>query len=138
MHQSWQFEDPADDGSNGWPADRFHVETVPDREIVRVVPVGELDMSTADELTAGIQELRQSGFARLVLDLRSATFIDSTGLHAILDEYGAAKADGGDFTIIPGPPEVQRIFDVTGLVQRLPFLDGANGNNGALPGRLRR
>jgi anti-anti-sigma factor len=137
MRQSWQFENPADDGADGGAAGRFRVEIAPDRDIVRVVPVGELDMSTTGELAAEIQELRRSGFAHVILDLRRATFIDSTGLHVILDEYAAAKADGGDFTIVPGPPEVQRIFDVTGLVHRLPFLGGANGNNGALPVRLR-
>jgi anti-anti-sigma factor len=129
MRRSWQFENP-DDGRD---VDTFHVEIAPDRDVVRVSPVGEIDMSTADELAAEMRALRQSGFACVVLDLRETTFIDSTGLHAILDEHAAAKADGGNFAILPGPPEVQRIFEVSGLETRLPFLDGAAGNNGATP-----
>jgi len=133
MRRSWQYENPADGGSDGRDVDQFRVEIAPDRDVVRVSPVGEIDMSTAGELAAEMQGLRQSGFACTVLDLRGATFIDSTGLHAILDEHAAAKADGVDFKIVPGPPQVQRIFDVTGLAARLPFLNGGNGNNGAMP-----
>jgi anti-sigma B factor antagonist len=138
MRRSWQFENPAGGGSDGRAAGRFRVDIVPDRDVVRVAPVGELDMSSAGELATEMQELRRSGFARLVLDLRGATFIDSTGLHVILDEYDAAKADGGDLTILPGPPAVQRVFHVTGLDSLLPFLDGANGKYAVMPGRPRR
>jgi anti-sigma B factor antagonist len=135
MRRSWQFENQADGGSDGRDVDQFRVEIAPDRDVVRVSPVGELDMSTTGELTAEIQQLWRSGFTRVILDLRGATFIDSSGLHAILDEHAAATADGRDFAIIPGPPAVQRIFAVTGLKSRLPFLDGATGNNGATPSR---
>ena len=138
MRRSWQFENPADGGSDGRDVDQFRVEIAPDRDFVRVSPVGDIDMSTAGELAAEMQQLRRSGFACLVLDLRAATFIDSTGLHLILEEHAAAKADGADFAILPGPPAVQRIFDVTGLEARLPFLDGANGSNGAMPIRRSR
>jgi anti-anti-sigma factor len=138
MRRSWQYENPADGGSDGRDVDQFRVEIAPDRELVRVSPVGEIDMSTAGELAAEMQQLRRSGFSCMVLDLRGATFIDSTGLHLILEEHAAAKAAGGDFAILPAPPAVQRIFDVTGLEARLPFLDSANGNNGATPSRRPR
>ena len=138
MRRSWQSENQADGGPDGRDVDQFRVEIAPDRDVVRVSPVGEIDMSTAGELAAEMQELRQSGFACVVLDLRGATFIDSTGLHVILEEHAAAKANGGDFAILPGPPAVQRIFDVTGLEASLPFVDGANGNNGATPSRRPR
>jgi anti-sigma B factor antagonist len=138
MRRSWQYENPVGDNPDGRSAYVFCVEIAPDRDVVRVSPVGELDMSTVGQLTAEIQRLWRSGFTRVVLDLRGTTFIDSSGLHAIVDEHAAATADGRDFSLISGPPEVQRIFDVTGLDSRLPFLDGANGNNGATPSRRPR
>ena len=131
MRRSWQFENSVDGGSDGRAADVFRVEVAPDRDVVRVSPVGELDMSTIGELTAEIQGLWRSGFARVVLDLRDTTFMDSCGLHAIINEHTAATADGRDFSIIPGPPAVQRVFDVTGMETRLPFLQGVDGHNGA-------
>jgi anti-anti-sigma factor len=133
MRRSWQFENSVDGGSDGRAADVFRVEVAPDRDVVRVSPVGELDMSTTGELTAEIRQLWRSGFSRVILDLRGATFIDSSGLHAIVDEHAAATADGRDFSIIPGPPAVQRIFEVTGMETWLPFLDGGTGSDGATP-----
>jgi anti-sigma B factor antagonist len=133
MRRSWQYENPADGGSDGRDVDRFRVEIAPDRDVVRVSPVGELDMSTTGQLTAEIQQLWRSGFTGVILDLRRATFIDSSGLHAIVNEHAAATEDGRDFAIVPGPPAVQRIFDLTGLETRLPFLDGGAGTNGATP-----
>jgi anti-anti-sigma factor len=125
MHRSWHIENPASRDPADAAADLFHVEIAPERDAVRVSPVGELDMSTADELAAEMRELGRSGFTRIVLDLRDTTFIDSTGLHVILQEYAAVMADGSELSIVPGPPAVQRIFDVTGLSGRLPFVDGA-------------
>src|SRR5215210_3559693 len=60
MRRSWQFENPADGGADGQAAGRFRVEVAPDRDFVRVSPVGEIDMSTASELAAEMQGLRRS------------------------------------------------------------------------------
>jgi anti-anti-sigma factor len=138
MRRSWQFENPVDEGSDGRAADVFRVEIAPDRDMVRVAPVGELDMSTTGELTTEIQQLWRAGFSRVILDLRGATFIDSSGLHAIVNEHAAAAEDGRDFSIIPGRPSVQRTFEVTGMETRLPFLNGATTSDGAAPIRRPR
>jgi hypothetical protein len=54
---------------------------------------------------------------------REATFLDSSGLRLIVEVYMASAADGFELAIVPGPPDVQRAFDVTGLSSRLPFVD---------------
>jgi anti-anti-sigma factor len=59
-------------------------EVVPERELVRVRPVGELDMATVPVLEAQIRELRGAGFRSVVLDLRKLEFMDATGLSLIL------------------------------------------------------
>jgi anti-sigma B factor antagonist len=112
-----------------WPT--FHVETVPDRDVVRVSPIGEIDLSTVGEIRDQLRELRAVGFMRLVLDLRGTTFLDSTGLHLILEECDTARAAGAQFAIVAGPPEVQRVFDLTGLGAQLPFSDVAELSSGA-------
>jgi anti-anti-sigma factor len=110
---------------------RFHVETVPDRDVVRVSPVGDVDLSTVGEIRDVLRELSRVGFSRLVLDLRGTTFLDSTGLHLILEEYAAAQADGAQLVLLAGPPEVQRVFDLTGLGAQLPFSNEADLKSGA-------
>jgi anti-anti-sigma factor len=93
----------------------FRCEVVPERESVRVQPVGELDMATVPKLRQALEELVDAGFRRLVLDLARVRFMDSTGLRLLIAARSDVHAGGGRLTFLPGPPQVQRIFDVTGL-----------------------
>jgi anti-sigma B factor antagonist len=101
--------------------DPFRVEVRPERDAVRVVPVGELDVDTAGELEAQLDELLDAGFDTVVLDLRELDFIGSTGIRAILLGSERARDAGCDFSIISGSPAVQRVFDVCGLLEQLRF-----------------
>jgi anti-anti-sigma factor len=115
------------DGSDRPPIDElpteFRVEVEPDREAVRVCPIGDVDLSTVDEVRAQVEDLTAAGFKRVVLDLRQTTFLDSTGLRLVLDTHTASANDGTEFAVIAGPPEVQRAFEVAGLDSRLPFVE---------------
>ena len=57
-----------------------------------------------------------------MLDLRGVTFVDSTGLHLVLEVDAASRAQRWEFGLIGGPADVQRVFDLTGSRARLPFL----------------
>lgn len=100
----------------------FRCDVAPERGTVRVVPHGELDMATCPELERHLRELRDAGFDRVVLDLRELTFMDSSGLRAIIREDAAARAEGRTFSLVAGPPAVQRTFEVACVVERLPFI----------------
>jgi anti-anti-sigma factor len=100
----------------------FHCDVEPERGRVRVAPHGELDLATAPDVERRLRELRESGFDRVVFDLRELDFMDSTGLRLIMREDAAARADGRTFALIPGPPAVQRIFEVACVEDRLTFL----------------
>ena len=101
----------------------FRVNVVPERESVRVCPVGDVDIATAHAVRGHLEALVAEGFDRVVLDLRDTTFLDSTGLSLALDTQAAAERDGFVFSIIPGPPCVRRAFDVAGLGSHLSFVD---------------
>ena len=75
---------------------------------------GELDLAAAPELE---QSLRDAVVrARLlVLDLRDLTFIDSSGVHGIVDGCVRARPAPCRVVVIHGPPQVQRVFALTGL-----------------------
>jgi anti-anti-sigma factor len=109
---------------------RFRVDVQPERDLVRVYPIGDLDVATVGEVRAHLEELRAAGFSHLVLDLRRTTFLDSSALHMVVDIDSAAANDGFEFTIAPGPPTVQRAFELTGLDTRLPFDGSGPGGNG--------
>jgi anti-anti-sigma factor len=99
----------------------FRVDVHPQRGVVRVVPVGELDLASVGGLEAHLRELRDSGFAHIVLDLRELTFIDSTGIRLILAEDGFARSRGRDFSLIDGPPAIARVLDICGVRTHVRF-----------------
>jgi anti-sigma B factor antagonist len=100
---------------------RFHCDMFPERDRVRVAPAGELDIATAPQLERTIRELLSSGFDHIVVDLAGVEFLDSTGLRLILSLHAAAAADGYRFRLRPGPPAVQRLFELTGTLDLVDF-----------------
>lgn len=87
---------------------------------------GEFDIANALHLEREIGRFADSGGERLVIDLRGLSFIDSTGLRIVLETRQRAADDGFDLEIVRGPAQVQRVFELTGLDDRLPFVDEAS------------
>jgi anti-sigma B factor antagonist len=108
--------------SPAWAPVEFRVDVAQENGAVRVCPVGEVDTATIRELRARLDEAISSGAARVILDLRGTTFLDSAGLHLAVDATASASRNGVQFAIIAGPPDVQRTFVVAGLSE-LPFVD---------------
>jgi anti-sigma B factor antagonist len=110
----------------------FRVDVVPDRDEVRVCPVGEIDLAAVPLLDAELAELWSRGFARLVLDLRDIRFLDSTGIRMLLSWQAASSADGSQFSVIPGPPMVERVLEIAGVTEYLTYArsDGLGSNQG--------
>jgi anti-anti-sigma factor len=100
----------------------FSVEVVAgDDGRVVLVPRGELDMATQGELRAAIDVAKASG--AVVLDLRVLRFLDTSGLRLILETAEATRRDGFGFTVVPGGAAVQRLFEVAGVAELVPFED---------------
>ena len=74
----------------------------------RIVLTGELDVSTVPAFNKRVSELRQTASHSLVLDLSGITFMDSTGLSAILVTEMHARMRGQRFSVVEGPPHVNR------------------------------
>jgi anti-sigma B factor antagonist len=91
-------------------------------DAVVVVPVGEIDLATVDQLQAEVDAA--AGEAKqVVLDLREVSFIDSAGLRLVVQSSRSLEAGGGTLTVVRGPREVQRVFDLVGLDGRVAMLD---------------
>ena len=86
-----------------------------------VSPRGELDMATVGAVDAELQRLRGNGVGSIVLDLGGLTFMDSSGLHLLVRWTREASQDGFNFELEPGPPLVQRIFDLAAVNDTLPW-----------------
>ncbi len=82
---------------------------------------GELDMVSAKTLEGALAQLRSEDTRGIALDLSRVSFMDSTGLRAVLAAQRLSEEQGYDFSLTPGPPAVQRLFELTGLLDSLPF-----------------
>jgi anti-anti-sigma factor len=83
------------------------------RGAVWVHVTGELDIATAPELEAALCEA-QSQARLVVLDLRELAFMDSSGAHVIIDASIRARRRGRRLVLLRTPPDVDRIFTLTG------------------------
>lgn len=82
---------------------------------------GELDLGTAGELEAAINRLCAYGAREIVLDLHELSFVDSTGLRVILTGRQVCETHACDFSLTRVQVPVQRLFEQTGLGERLSF-----------------
>ncbi len=48
--------------------------------------------------------------------------MDSSGLRLILSAHSAARREGATLQIVPGPPAVQRVFQICGVEEDLLFV----------------
>jgi anti-anti-sigma factor len=99
----------------------FTCKVIPERDQVIVAPRGELDMATVGAVEQELRRLYDSGFRTIVLDLGGLSFMDSSGLHLVTRWAQEASRDGFVFELEPGPPQVQRLFELTSVIDELPF-----------------
>jgi anti-sigma B factor antagonist len=88
-----------------------------------LVLTGELDLASAPALEAATARLCADGASEIVLDLSGLAFVDSTGLRTILSSMSLCEEHLCNFWLIPGPRAVQRLFELAGVLERLPFRD---------------
>jgi anti-sigma B factor antagonist len=88
---------------------------------VRVSVVGELDLVSASELEEKLKrELLASN--DVLLDLSAMDFLDSTGLHAIVESVRTAKAVGRKVKLSADlPAHARRLMEIVGLLPFIPI-----------------
>jgi len=90
--------------------------------VVRLALTGELDSASADRFAHELGEIQEGKPPLLVLDLRELKFLDSTGLGVIVHANDRAEKAGGRLVIVEGPETVRRIFEITGLTDRIEIV----------------
>jgi anti-anti-sigma factor len=98
---------------------RFHCEG---RGAAWVSASGELDFGSAPQFEQTVNEALEHALL-VIIDLRTLTFIDSTGLHAITDADTRARQNEQRLVLIRGSDQVGLLIDLVGLTGRLKILD---------------
>ena len=99
-----------------------------DADITLVHLNGRLDANTSPEVKSTLQELLEKGQLKIVVDLEKVSFIDSSGLAALVSGLRLAREKKGNI-ILSGPgSQAQIVFRLT-MLDRIfkihPTLDEA-------------
>jgi anti-sigma B factor antagonist len=108
-------------------APSFAMQTVASGNKRTLILTGEVDLLTAPDVERAIRKLCAEGAAEIVLDLRKVTFMDSTGLRATTSAQALCEEHGHDLSLIRGPSQVQRLFEITGLDTHFQWQDARPG-----------
>jgi anti-anti-sigma factor len=90
---------------------RFQLRELVDGMSHTLVLSGELDRASAAELEAKVLSVCKNAIYLLVLDLRKLTLIDLYGVRMVLFAKEVCAWRGCDFGLVPGPGNVQRVFE---------------------------
>jgi anti-anti-sigma factor len=98
----------------------FSAEATPTAYGLLVDVAGELDIATAPDLRRALAARAPEG-GLLLVDLTSATFMDSSGLSVVLALHAELRAAGARLAIVCPPGPVYLLFEVTGVEDELPL-----------------
>jgi anti-anti-sigma factor len=76
---------------------------------------GELDLATSPALEQEIDRACDADVDLLIVDLRDLTFMDSTGLHALVKAHRREHDAGRRFALVQGGAQVERLLNLTGV-----------------------
>lgn len=91
-----------------------------------VLMAGPVDLSTVDERiweANRVLETADGAPGRLVVDLGDVTFMDSTGVGALIAIRNLAHSRNHPLFLRRTPPRISRLISMTGLGQILPELE---------------
>jgi anti-anti-sigma factor len=72
---------------------------------------GEIDLATAPTMVSQFQELADKGLTDVIIDTREVSFIDSTGLHGLVQGKRIIHEQGSTIVLVPSPP-VRRLLEL--------------------------
>jgi anti-anti-sigma factor len=94
----------------------LEIERATEGETLVLTLRGELDLASVTTLERELRDAGDNGFRHIVIDLSGLEFMDSSGLHCLLRAKTNADANHGRFSLRPGGEQVQRLFELTRLV----------------------
>ena len=101
----------------------FALRSTPKGATLLVEIVGEVDMITAPTLSRAI-ESPPDGTASVVIDLSEVTFLDSSGLNALVQARRLLSDLGvGLQVVVPPEGTIRRVFEITQLTEPLTVID---------------
>lgn len=84
-----------------------------------VSPAGEIDLATVAQLEEALAPSVTAGDTDIAVDLTRVTFMDSTGLRALLSASQSLTPSGHRLVLIVAGGPIDRLLDISGVAQTL-------------------
>ena len=108
----------------GRAVDDFNLTTTVTKGVVTISVTGELDAATAPRLAEHVRQSEGDGSPdTVVVDLGEVTFIDSSGLSALVAAHKRFRSRGVQFAVQAPSPPVRKLFSISGLDAVLSIAD---------------
>jgi anti-sigma B factor antagonist len=101
----------------------FQVHVHANGDVVSLGLIGEFDLSAVEAFRSSVEGVVDCHGGAVVVDLEDLTFIDSTGISALLEMRRRLDAEGRGLRVQNVSSAAARIFELTGLTDL--FLNGA-------------
>jgi anti-anti-sigma factor len=90
--------------------------------------VGEIDISSADDLQSALEAARDGGASDIWLDLAPTAFIDCSGLRVLLDLRADLLTQDRRLVLVCPPGPVRRLLSLTGAEDEFEIEPAAPGD----------
>lgn len=87
---------------------------------------GEIDLATAPALEDALETAIAEGHAAIAIDLDPVSFIDSSGLRALIGAHRRLEELDGSLTVIAGPGVARRLLEVAGVADTLHLVESVD------------
>jgi anti-anti-sigma factor len=104
------------------PKNLFTLTAEQQASAIHISLAGELDLAAVEQLDRELARAEKAGPSLILLDLRQLRFIDSSGLKSIL-RLNSRCQDNGTAVVLVRGPDVQQVFEITGLDRYLVMID---------------
>jgi anti-anti-sigma factor len=102
------------------PGDVLHIEAIYDDAEATIILDGELDMAGLARFWGCVSTVLAPHPLSLAVDVRGLSFIDSSGLAALLRARDAAAEAHVAFRVDEPSPPLRRVAELTGVADLLP------------------
>lgn len=93
-----------------------------DGDVHRICLSGELDLASAASVDQEITRVEDTDARTIVVDLSGLDWVDSTGVRLLLSAQARTRTRSHRLAVVRARNDVQRVFDVCGVSDILPFV----------------
>ena len=85
--------------------------------------MGEMDIGNAAEVKTAIKEQLSAGISKIVLDFREVSYIDSSGIAALVSAFASVLKAKGSLKLSDLSPRVKEIFQLAQIIEYFDLSD---------------